>query len=63
MRFVGERHQLSEHQYEQTQIQEAVEDREEKATAPHSSTLAWRSPWTEEPGGLQSTGLQRVRHD
>ena len=31
--------------------------------APHSSTLAWRSPWTEEPGGLQSTGSQRVRHD
>ena len=29
----------------------------------HSSTLAWRIPWTEEPGGLQSTGLQRVRHD
>ena len=30
---------------------------------PHSSVLAWRIPWTEEPGGLQSTGLQRVRHD
>ena len=29
--------------------------------APHSSTLAWRIPWMEEPGGLQSTGLQRVR--
>ena len=28
-----------------------------------SSTLAWKIPWTEEPGGLQSTGLQRVRHD
>ena len=27
------------------------------------SILAWRIPWTEEPGGLQSTGLQRVRHD
>ena len=35
----------------------------EKAMAPHSSTLAWRSPWTEEPGGLQSTGLQGVGHD
>ena len=33
------------------------------ATAPHSSTLAWKIPWTEEPGGLQSMGLQRVRHD
>ena len=31
--------------------------------ATHSSILAWRIPWTEEPGGLQSTGLQRVRHD
>ena len=29
--------------------------------ATHSSTLAWRVPWTEEPGGLQSTGLQRVK--
>ena len=29
----------------------------------HSSTLAWRIPWTEEPGGLQSIVLQRVRHD
>ena len=35
----------------------------EKATAPHSSTLAWRSPWTEEPGGLQSMGSRRVRYD
>ena len=31
--------------------------------ATHSSILAWRIPWTEEPGGLQSTGSQRVRHD
>ena len=31
--------------------------------ATHSSTLAWQIPWTEEPGGLQSTGLQRVGHD
>ena len=35
----------------------------EKEMATHSSTLAWRIPWMEEPGGLQSTGLQRVRHD
>ena len=35
----------------------------EKAMAPHSSTLAWRIPWTEEPGGLQSMGLLRIRHD
>ena len=31
--------------------------------APHASTLAWKIPWTEEPGGLQSMGLQRVGHD
>ena len=35
----------------------------EKAMAPHSSTLAWKIPWTEEPGGPQSTGLLRVRQD
>ena len=35
----------------------------EKATAPHSSTLAWKIPWTEEPGRLQSTGSLRVGHD
>ena len=35
----------------------------EKEMATHSSILAWRTPWTEEPGGLQSMGLQRVGHD
>ena len=35
----------------------------EKAMAPHSSTLAWKISWTEEPGGLQSMGSQRVEHD
>ena len=35
----------------------------EKEMATHSSTLAWKIPWTEEPGGLQSMGSQRVRHD
>ena len=35
----------------------------EKATAPHSSTLAWKIPWTEEPGGPQSMGSLRVGHD
>ena len=38
-------------------------DPPEKQMAPHSSILAWRIPWTEEPGGLQSTGSQRVGHD
>ena len=35
----------------------------EKAMATHSSTLAWKIPWTEEPGGLQSMGSHRVGHD
>ena len=39
------------------------EDSLEEGMATHSSILAWRIPWTEEPGGLQSMGLQRVRHD
>ena len=34
-----------------------------KEMATHSSILAWEMPWTEEPGGLLSMGLQRVRHD
>ena len=39
------------------------EDPLEKEMATHSSTLAWRNPWMEEPGGLQSMGPQRVGHD
>ena len=39
------------------------EDPLEKEMATHSSLLAWRMPWTEEPGGLQSMGPQRVGHD
>ena len=39
------------------------EDPLEKEMATHSSILAWKIPWTEKPGGLQSTGSQRVRHD
>ena len=39
------------------------EDPLEKEMATHSSVLAWEIPWTEEPGGLQSTGWQRVRRD
>ena len=35
----------------------------EQAMAPHSSTLAWKTPWTEEPSGLQSTGSGRVGLD
>jgi len=39
------------------------EDPLEKEMATHSRILAWRIPWTEKPGGLQSMGSQRVRHD
>ena len=44
-------------------IQELAEPTAEKAMATHSSTLAWKIPWTEEPGGLQSMGSLRVGHD
>ena len=47
-----------------TQVQSlGQKDILEKEMATHSSTLAWKIPWTEEPGGLQSMGSQRVRHD
>ena len=39
------------------------EDPLEKEMTTQSSTLAWEFPWTEEPGGLQSMGSQKVRHD
>jgi len=39
------------------------EDPPEEGMATHSSLLAWRIPWTEEPGGLQSEGMQAGRHD
>ena len=39
------------------------EDPLEKGMATHSSILAWEIPWTEKPGGLQSLGSQRVRHN
>ena len=48
----------------ETQVQSlGQEDPLEKGMATHSSILAWRIPWTEEPGGLQYMGLQRVGHD
>ena len=48
---------------QETQVQSlGREDTLEKGMATHSSILAWRIPWTEEPGGLQSTGSQRVGH-
>ena len=48
----------------ETQVQPlGLEDLLEKEIAAHSSILAWKILWTEKPGGLQSTGSQRVRHD
>ena len=41
----------------QKYLKEAILDGPEKAMTPHSSTLAWKIPWMEEPGGLQSMGL------
>ena len=49
---------------QETQVQSLGEEIPlEKGMATHSSILAWRIPWTEEPGGLQSVGSQRVGHD
>ena len=51
-------------QCQETQVSSLdQEDPLEKGIAIHSSILAWRIPWTEEPGGLQSMGLQRVGHN
>ena len=49
---------------QQTQVQSlGQEDALEKEMATHPRILAWRIPWTEEPGGLQSVGSKRVGHD
>ena len=49
---------------QETQVQSLdQEDALEKAMATHSSTLAWKIPWMEEPGGLQPMGSLQVRHD
>ena len=49
---------------EETRVQSlGREDPLEEGMATHASVLAWRIPWTEEPGGLQSIGSQRVKHD
>ena len=48
----------------ETQLQSlGQEDPLKKEMAPHSSILAWKIPWMEEPGGLQSMGSQRIGHD
>ena len=56
--MVGWHHRLNEHEFQQT-----LGDTEGQGMAPHSSTLAWKIPWTEEPGRLQSMGSLGVGHD
>ena len=49
---------------QETQVQSLSQEAPlEKGMATHSSILAWKIPWTEEPGGLHSVGSQRVRHN
>ena len=49
---------------QETRVQSlALEDPQEKGMATHSSILAWRIPWTKKPGGLQSMGSKRVKHE
>ena len=58
------RNLLAVQEPQQTQVQSlGQEDPPEEGMATYSSVLAWRIPWTEEPGGLLSMGLQRVRCD
>ena len=55
---------LSASMVAQSQVQSlGQEDPLEEGMATHASILAWRIPWTEEPGGLQSMGSQIIRHD
>ena len=52
------------HAMQETQVRSlGWEDPLAKGMATHTSILDWRIPWTEEPGGLQSMGSQKVRHD
>ena len=60
----GKKFRLPVQQTPETQVQSlGREDSLEEEMATRSSNLSWRIPWTEEPGGLQSMRLQRVRHD
>ena len=48
---------------QETRVQSLDQEDPQKEMATHSRTLAWKIPWTEEPGGLQSMGSLRVGHD
>ena len=49
--------------FQKSHLQVSSAEKTEKAMAPHFSTLAWKIPWTEEPGGLQSMGSLGFGHD
>ena len=57
------RHQLGVLEFNSTVTLTTWNKHQEKAMAPHSSTLAWKIPQREDPGGLQSTESRKVRHD
>ena len=58
-----EHSQVINYDYDNQRFKRRFDAFHEKEMATHSSILAWRILWTEEPGGPQSRGLQRVRHD
>ena len=62
IRINNEQRSMDTSQY-QDRHNGGVPEEAEKAMAPHSSTLTWKIPWTEEPGRLQSRGSLRVGHD
>ena len=56
-------HEIKRHLLLRRKVMANLDSTLEKAMAPHSSTLAWKIPWMEEPGRLQSMGSLRVGHD
>ena len=58
-----EKAEWQEPREQEKRVLDAIRDRKERAMAPHSSTLAWKIPWTEEPGGRPSVGSHRVGHN
>ena len=63
VRFIAQSPKASQNRADYLEIHIYIYTYIEKAMATHSSVLAWKIPWSEEPGGLQSMGSQRVGHD
>ena len=61
--LIGARYSTGPRVEDMENLQNSCFQGPQKAMAPYSSTLAWKTPWTEEPGGLPSMGSLRVRHD